>query len=395
MVHLAGSLLPGGIFRHISSTCQHPIGRVLVQSATPYPSSHPPLPPAQGSAAHSRLRRPFNRRAAHAPRDAVGAPGAAGESHADSCRPRPRQQGWPGGAGTFSAPSFLPVRISMPCPVPPPPSCLSHLRLPACPLFLHRTKLLLFAPLRFPYLRSLQPHSPLPLLPSLPSSLPTFPSPRPIPSPSPPLPLPPSLFTVHTSLNESREVALQRLQQQRRTQVKQVALFALAASAVAGFMWWRKRRNERREREYAQQREAATNDALTLQGAGAAGAWPEEFPPLLPAAARDPSSRRNQQLEEILEAVEEIREAQREERGVGRGEGQEEEEEEGLDLDPEHELPAEQVCVVCAGRVRRAVFIPCGHRVCCLRCARAVKESSSLCPICRRFVRRVYQVFDT
>ncbi|CAI7752035.1 unnamed protein product [Closterium sp. NIES-54] len=157
----------------------------------------------------------------------------------------------------------------------------------------------------------------------------------------------------------------------------------------------RKRRNERREREYAQQREAATNDALTLQGAGAAGAWLEEFPPLLPAAARDPSSRRNQQLEEILEAVEEIRVAQREERGVGRGEGQEEEEEEGLDLDPEHELPAEQVCVVCAGRVRRAVFIPCGHRVCCLRCARAVKESSSLCPICRRFVRRVYQVFDT
>ncbi|CAI5972717.1 unnamed protein product [Closterium sp. NIES-64] len=198
-------------------------------------------------------------------------------------------------------------------------------------------------------------------------------------------------------LNESREGALQRLQLQQRTQVKRAALFALAASVVAGFMWWRKRRNERREREYAEQREAARNDALALQGAGAAaGAWPEDFPPLLPAAARDPLSGRNQQLEEILEAVEVIREAQREESGEGIGEGQqEEEEEEGLDLDGEHELPAEQVCVVCAGRVRRAVFIPCGHCVCCLRCARAVKQRSSLCPICRRFVRRVYQVFDT
>ncbi|CAI5938714.1 unnamed protein product [Closterium sp. NIES-64] len=196
-------------------------------------------------------------------------------------------------------------------------------------------------------------------------------------------------------LNESREAALQRLQQQRRNHVQRGALFALAAAAVAGFMWWRKRRNERREREYEQQRAGTRNEAPTWQGAAAP--WPEEFPALLPATAHDPSSRLDQQLEEILEAVEEIREAQREERGEGGGEGQEEEEEEeeGLDLDAEHELPAEQVCVVCAGRVRRAVFIPCGHRVCCLRCARAVKESSSICPICRRFVRRVYQVFDT
>ncbi|CAI5476637.1 unnamed protein product [Closterium sp. Yama58-4] len=199
----------------------------------------------------------------------------------------------------------------------------------------------------------------------------------------------PSSRLPYFLLNESREAALQRLRQQRRGHVQRGALFALAAAAVAGLMWWRKRRNERREREYEQQRAATA-----WQGAGAP--WGEEFPALLPAATHNQSNRRDQRIEEILEAVEGIREAQREESGEIRGAGEgEEEEEEGLDLEWEHGLPAEQVCVVCAGRVRSAVFIPCGHRVCCLRCARAVKESSSLCPICRRFVRRVYQVFDT
>ncbi|GJP85715.1 hypothetical protein CLOP_g15821 [Closterium sp. NIES-67] len=201
-------------------------------------------------------------------------------------------------------------------------------------------------------------------------------------------------------LNESRDAALQRLQQRQRDQVQRGALFALAAAAVSVYMWWRKRRSERREREYEESR-AAARDAAMWQGAGH---WEEEeFPDLLAPPVLFPTqgqlTRRDGRNETLMNAHGNARAGNM--GGTREGESEEgeegeegEEEGEGLDLDLDHEWPAEQVCVVCAGRLRKAVFIPCGHRVCCLRCTRAVRASSALCPICRQFVRGAYQVFD-
>eukprot|EP00271_Cylindrocystis_brebissonii_P019436 TRINITY_DN589_c0_g2_i1.p1 TRINITY_DN589_c0_g2~~TRINITY_DN589_c0_g2_i1.p1 ORF type:complete len:557 (+),score=80.73 TRINITY_DN589_c0_g2_i1:34-1671(+) len=54
-----------------------------------------------------------------------------------------------------------------------------------------------------------------------------------------------------------------------------------------------------------------------------------------------------------------------------------------------------ELCVVCFTRRRRAVFLHCGHRVCCATCARCIRDSAQpRCPICREAVDSVYRVFD-
>ncbi|EPS62392.1 hypothetical protein M569_12398 [Genlisea aurea] len=53
-----------------------------------------------------------------------------------------------------------------------------------------------------------------------------------------------------------------------------------------------------------------------------------------------------------------------------------------------------ELCVVCLTRRRAAAFTPCGHLVCCQRCASAVeRENSPLCPVCRQSVRSWVRIY--
>ncbi|MQL87717.1 hypothetical protein Taro_020254 [Colocasia esculenta] len=64
--------------------------------------------------------------------------------------------------------------------------------------------------------------------------------------------------------------------------------------------------------------------------------------------------------------------------------------------DSSEEVPDGELCVICLTRRRRCVFIPCGHRVCCFRCAAAVKrEFSPKCPMCRQDTQNFVRVYDS
>lgn len=61
---------------------------------------------------------------------------------------------------------------------------------------------------------------------------------------------------------------------------------------------------------------------------------------------------------------------------------QEEGEEEERD---NHDIPVGESCIICLVRNREYAFVPCGHQVCCHRCANNVQnELSPQCPVCRR-----------
>ncbi|GBG73800.1 hypothetical protein CBR_g17139 [Chara braunii] len=54
-----------------------------------------------------------------------------------------------------------------------------------------------------------------------------------------------------------------------------------------------------------------------------------------------------------------------------------------------------ELCCVCLTRRRQAVFLQCGHRSCCFRCAMVVAEQpSACCPMCRRVITGVVRVYD-
>ncbi|CAM6094372.1 unnamed protein product [Calypogeia fissa] len=60
------------------------------------------------------------------------------------------------------------------------------------------------------------------------------------------------------------------------------------------------------------------------------------------------------------------------------------------------DVPDGELCVVCLLRRRRAAFIFCGHRVCCVSCAQRIEQgSSALCPVCRQSVTGYIRVFDS
>uniref|UniRef100_A0A0C9QP68 RING-type E3 ubiquitin transferase n=1 Tax=Wollemia nobilis TaxID=56998 RepID=A0A0C9QP68_9CONI len=60
------------------------------------------------------------------------------------------------------------------------------------------------------------------------------------------------------------------------------------------------------------------------------------------------------------------------------------------------DVPDGQLCVVCLMRRRRSAFIPCGHHVCCPRCANLVeRESNPKCPVCRQDVRNSVRIYDS
>ncbi|URE03651.1 E3 Ubiquitin ligase [Musa troglodytarum] len=55
-----------------------------------------------------------------------------------------------------------------------------------------------------------------------------------------------------------------------------------------------------------------------------------------------------------------------------------------------------ELCVICLSTLRRSAFIPCGHLVCCSRCALHVeRDSSPKCPVCRQDVRSSIRIYDS
>eukprot|EP01018_Ginkgo_biloba_P007931 Gb_38210 [translate_table: standard] len=64
--------------------------------------------------------------------------------------------------------------------------------------------------------------------------------------------------------------------------------------------------------------------------------------------------------------------------------------------DESGEVPDGELCVVCLLRRRRSAFIPCGHHVCCPRCAQLVeRDSNPKCPVCRQNVRNSVRIYDS
>ncbi|CAM6076810.1 unnamed protein product [Sphagnum tenellum] len=60
------------------------------------------------------------------------------------------------------------------------------------------------------------------------------------------------------------------------------------------------------------------------------------------------------------------------------------------------DIPDGELCVVCLLRRRRAAFIYCGHRVCCVTCAQQVEQGTNpRCPVCRQTVSGIVRVFDS
>lgn len=55
-----------------------------------------------------------------------------------------------------------------------------------------------------------------------------------------------------------------------------------------------------------------------------------------------------------------------------------------------------QLCVICLARRRRSAFVPCGHLVCCPRCAISVElDSSPKCPVCRQSIRSSIRIYGS
>ncbi|PSS18104.1 E3 ubiquitin-protein like [Actinidia chinensis var. chinensis] len=73
------------------------------------------------------------------------------------------------------------------------------------------------------------------------------------------------------------------------------------------------------------------------------------------------------------------------------------------DVDPQSpeddeagDIPDGELCVVCLTRRRRSAFIPCGHLVCCQRCALSVeRDLAPKCPVCRQEIRSSVRIYDS
>jgi hypothetical protein len=51
----------------------------------------------------------------------------------------------------------------------------------------------------------------------------------------------------------------------------------------------------------------------------------------------------------------------------------------------------QKICVVCTERLRNIAFSPCGHVACCIKCTKQL--ISKPCPLCRKTVENILQVF--
>ncbi|XP_073296663.1 E3 ubiquitin-protein ligase SPL2-like isoform X1 [Primulina huaijiensis] len=60
------------------------------------------------------------------------------------------------------------------------------------------------------------------------------------------------------------------------------------------------------------------------------------------------------------------------------------------------DVPDGELCVICLTRRRHSAFIPCGHLVCCQRCALSVeREVSPKCPVCRQSIQSSVRIYDS
>ncbi|KAK2990157.1 hypothetical protein RJ640_008421 [Escallonia rubra] len=59
-------------------------------------------------------------------------------------------------------------------------------------------------------------------------------------------------------------------------------------------------------------------------------------------------------------------------------------------------VPDGELCVICLMRRRRSAFIPCGHLVCCQRCALSVeRDSAPKCPVRRQEIQTSARIYDS
>ncbi|XP_042023924.1 E3 ubiquitin-protein ligase SPL2-like [Salvia splendens] len=59
-------------------------------------------------------------------------------------------------------------------------------------------------------------------------------------------------------------------------------------------------------------------------------------------------------------------------------------------------IPDGELCVICLMRRRRSAFVPCGHLVCCQRCALSVeREIAPKCPLCRQTIQSSVRIYDS
>ncbi|KAI3814906.1 hypothetical protein L1987_14553 [Smallanthus sonchifolius] len=60
------------------------------------------------------------------------------------------------------------------------------------------------------------------------------------------------------------------------------------------------------------------------------------------------------------------------------------------------DVPEGQLCVICLMRQRRSAFIPCGHLVCCPRCALSVeRDLAPKCPVCRQMIHSSVRIYES
>ncbi|CAN4115598.1 unnamed protein product [Withania somnifera] len=60
------------------------------------------------------------------------------------------------------------------------------------------------------------------------------------------------------------------------------------------------------------------------------------------------------------------------------------------------DVPDGQLCVICLARRKRSAFIPCGHLVCCQRCALSVeRDLAPKCPLCRQTIHSSVRIYDS
>lgn len=60
------------------------------------------------------------------------------------------------------------------------------------------------------------------------------------------------------------------------------------------------------------------------------------------------------------------------------------------------DVPDGELCVICLLRRRRSAFVPCGHLVCCQRCALSVeRDLNPKCPVCRQTIRNSVRIYGS
>jgi len=66
---------------------------------------------------------------------------------------------------------------------------------------------------------------------------------------------------------------------------------------------------------------------------------------------------------------------------------------EQLAIEPLNVTEVDKDCIICFEAPKNTVLIPCGHLVLCLKCARGLKLSNKLCPVCRSDIESVYRAY--